>query len=197
MCKNTSETPTACCLYRELEEINSTGDIEAATNNVRARGNTGRVIKERMGDGDRKCPTWHAADLREPVIFEFQRAYFHHGFNRHAWVLLRPLDPATFEYHGDQTRRVGHALSLVARLVLAATTAAKQAVWTRVSTYLVNIVLLWVEGKSAWDIEVMTFKPVSDIREVTDGLVADLVERAREQARVDPPSSPTGYHGPL
>ncbi|UKZ84728.1 uncharacterized protein TrAFT101_000625 [Trichoderma asperellum] len=63
---------------------------------------------------------WYPDNIRELIIFEFQRAYFHQPFNKYAWVLLRDRDPSGFKYYGAQTLRLGYALTCVAKLCLSA-----------------------------------------------------------------------------
>lgn len=69
-----------------------------------------------------KLEDWYPDNIRELVIFEFQRAYFHQSFNRYAWVLLRDRDPTGFQYYGRQTVKLGYALTCVAKLCLSADT---------------------------------------------------------------------------
>lgn len=63
---------------------------------------------------------WYPDNIRELIIFEFQRAYLHQPFNRYAWVLLRDLGPVGFQYNGSQTFKLGHTLTCVAKLCLSA-----------------------------------------------------------------------------
>lgn len=93
-------------------------------------------------------PDWIPDDIREFVIFEYQRAGFHHPFNRYAWVLLRGLDPNSFRYNSPHTRKIGRALSLTARVVLAAEEATDQVIWEEAATHIVNMCLARVESKT-------------------------------------------------
>lgn len=63
---------------------------------------------------------WYPDNIRELIIFEFQRAYFHQPFNRYAWLLLRDLSPSSFEYNSELTKKVGHALTCIAKLCISA-----------------------------------------------------------------------------
>lgn len=63
---------------------------------------------------------WFLDTIRELIIFKFQRAYFHHPFNRYAWLPLRDLSPHAFEYNGEHAVKLGYALTRVAKLCMAA-----------------------------------------------------------------------------
>jgi hypothetical protein len=56
-------------------------------------------------------------NIRELIIFEFQRAYLHHPFNRYSWILLRDINIHGFEYNSILTVKLGHALTCVAKLL--------------------------------------------------------------------------------
>jgi hypothetical protein len=65
-----------------------------------------------------KLPDWIKGTLREIVLFELMRSYFHHPFNRYVWVVLWDRDGPKMEYFSAEVRVLGLALSLVAKLVI-------------------------------------------------------------------------------
>lgn len=62
--------------------------------------------------------SWMTGSLREIVVFEMAKSYFNHRFNRLAWAVLRDVDGLDMEYHSDQSAKIGHAFSCIAKLLV-------------------------------------------------------------------------------
>ncbi|KAL3593341.1 hypothetical protein FPOAC2_07637 [Fusarium poae] len=56
--------------------------------------------------------------LREICIFELIKMSWHQPFNHYAWVVERDVQGNDMAYHSNDTVRLGHMFSLVAKLLL-------------------------------------------------------------------------------
>jgi hypothetical protein len=56
--------------------------------------------------------------LREIMLFELIRSYFHHPFNRYSWVVLADRDGKTVDYYSEEAVKLGHGCSVLAKLVM-------------------------------------------------------------------------------
>ncbi|KAL6912674.1 hypothetical protein FSST1_010434 [Fusarium sambucinum] len=66
-----------------------------------------------------ELPDWMTDQLREICIFELIKTVLHQPFNRYAWVVNLDAQGIEMEYYSDDTIRLGHMFSVVAKLLLA------------------------------------------------------------------------------
>lgn len=62
-------------------------------------------------------PQWATGLVQEVLLFELARLSYNHPFNRMAWVILRECSPKEFDPNHDTTRRLGYAMTCVAKLI--------------------------------------------------------------------------------
>lgn len=62
-------------------------------------------------------PKWTTGLVKEVLLFELARLCYNHPFNRMAWVILRECSPRELSPNLDSTRRLGYAMSCVAKLL--------------------------------------------------------------------------------
>ncbi|KZZ99752.1 snf2 family helicase [Beauveria brongniartii RCEF 3172] len=67
---------------------------------------------------DAAIPNWLTAAMRDVVLWEILKSYWRSPFNRFAWVLAKELSDDEFDMHGEGTVRLGHLISLLAKLLL-------------------------------------------------------------------------------
>ncbi|KKP06378.1 hypothetical protein THAR02_01526 [Trichoderma harzianum] len=63
-------------------------------------------------------PEWMTGALRELMLYELVRSYFHQPFNRYGWVILSERDGKQMDYYSEESIKLGYACSLVAKLIL-------------------------------------------------------------------------------
>ncbi|KJZ73345.1 hypothetical protein HIM_07349 [Hirsutella minnesotensis 3608] len=107
------------------------------------------------------------------------RAWFRHTFNRYAWTILRPLNPSSFEPHSKETAKVGHAISIIARLVLSATDEESQTFWMKASTHVVNALIILADKESWQDLVQAQTRPVEEIHAQMGQKVRDAIGEAQ------------------
>ncbi|OBS20452.1 hypothetical protein FPOA_06821 [Fusarium poae] len=65
-----------------------------------------------------KLPGWMTDHLREICIFELIKTTLHQPFNRYAWVVNLDTQGIEMEYHSNDTVRLGHMISALAKFLL-------------------------------------------------------------------------------
>jgi hypothetical protein len=74
-----------------------------------------KLVKHLSAEAD--IPDWLTGILREIVIWDLVATQWGHPFNRGAWQLLNDLNPGSLEFNSPHTIKVGHCLTLIARIL--------------------------------------------------------------------------------
>ncbi|QPG97730.1 hypothetical protein C2857_006780 [Epichloe festucae Fl1] len=64
-----------------------------------------------------RTPEWATGLVKEVLLFKLARLFYNHPFNRMAWVVLQECSPKEFDPNHNMTRRLGYAMSCVAKLI--------------------------------------------------------------------------------
>lgn len=130
---------------------------------------------------------WYPDNIRELIIFEFQRAYFHQPYNRYAWILLRDLSPSAFAYNSELTVKVAHAVTCVAKLCMAAD-AENRAFWEEASEDLAEALVSFCEEYSVVEMAELALKDIDDLYDTLTDIrkhVALAKENSKKKRKAD------------
>ncbi|OAQ76887.1 hypothetical protein VFPFJ_10424 [Purpureocillium lilacinum] len=126
--------------------------------------------------------------IEEVIVFECMRAYYHHSFNRLAWVLLKPSDPTGFRYYADNTIKLGHALSIIAKMAISTEGKEHRAYFLRdIGRYLVQTLTEWVSDKPVEDLYRRSLATGAELwdNEEADKEIAQVLEQVRARCEED------------
>ncbi|UKZ55768.1 hypothetical protein TrVGV298_009592 [Trichoderma virens] len=92
----------------------------------------------RQLSAESNLPRWMTGTLREIVLFELIRSYFHQPFNRYSWVILADRDGKAMAYYSEEAIKLGYACSALAKLSL---NTEKGAYWIENDDYIATALL--------------------------------------------------------
>jgi hypothetical protein len=125
-------------------------------------------------------PNWITGTLREIVIFEMMRSYFHHPFNRYAWVLGHDRWGSKMNYYSDVVKKLGLITSMMAKFAM---NAGRRTFFSKNGDVLAQAVLDMAEAMNLEMIEKWVTMSEEEARGRLERHLGKYISRVRAECR--------------